>query len=195
MQFNLIRHLSHRLRKLEAAADAQLSRPTTYHNDPTLVKEVAPLTLNMTGLKRLADQYFHQQPPPPAKPWDTVTTNGKAPKKAHTATSPTPTTSTTKAKIAHGSEDIKNEEINLLHLRNTINRTLLASKAPGSLQITGTHGIGNKTCSSIRETDSRTKTLTSTRQPLERHCKRRTHSPSTSRGKKPCTRGPSTAST
>ncbi|KAL0630311.1 hypothetical protein Q9L58_010842, partial [Maublancomyces gigas] len=38
--------------------------------------------------------------------------------------------------VQRAGED-KNEELNLLHLRNTINKDLIEAKAPESLQITG----------------------------------------------------------
>jgi hypothetical protein len=76
-------------------------------------------------------------PPPPApKTWATVTKNGK-PEKAKTTTPTTSTPELTKNMIVQRSGGQKDDDLNLLILRNTINKELLTAKAPESLQISG----------------------------------------------------------
>lgn len=63
-----------------------------------------------------------------------VTRNGRPAKKA---AAPTPTSiPTTKSMITNKSSDSKNETLNLLRLRNTINRYRISAKAPESMQVT-----------------------------------------------------------
>ncbi|KAL0630223.1 hypothetical protein Q9L58_010930, partial [Maublancomyces gigas] len=79
-----------------------------------------------------------EPPAPPSNTWATIAKNGKAQKenqsppkqkekKAHT----------TKSIIVQRSGEEKKGNLNLLHLRNTINKDLIEAKAPESLQITG----------------------------------------------------------
>ncbi|KAL0630359.1 hypothetical protein Q9L58_010794, partial [Maublancomyces gigas] len=71
--------------------------------------------------------------------WATVTRNGKTQKE-----NPTPPKKrenkgppTTKTMIVQRAGEGKDESLNLLHLRKTINKDLIEAKAPESLQITG----------------------------------------------------------
>ncbi|KAL0630291.1 hypothetical protein Q9L58_010862, partial [Maublancomyces gigas] len=77
-------------------------------------------------------------PAPPINTWATVTRNGKAQKDGPTGPKgKNKGPPTTKTMIVQRSGEEKNENLNLLHLRNTINKDLIEAKAPESLQITG----------------------------------------------------------
>ncbi|KAL0630384.1 hypothetical protein Q9L58_010769, partial [Maublancomyces gigas] len=77
-------------------------------------------------------------PAPPTNTWATVTKNGKAQKDNPTGPKQkNKGPATTKTMIVQRSGEEKNENLNLLHLRNTINKDLIEAKAPESLQITG----------------------------------------------------------
>ncbi|KAL0630248.1 hypothetical protein Q9L58_010905, partial [Maublancomyces gigas] len=75
---------------------------------------------------------------PPANTWATVTKNGRIQKDSKTPPKEkTKKPATTKSMIVQRTGDEKNETLNLLHLRNSINRDLIEAKAPESLQVTG----------------------------------------------------------
>lgn len=68
-----------------------------------------------------------------------------------------------KTMIVHCSRDTKDDKINLLHLRNTINRDIITAKAPESLQVTGISWTRRGICSTTRAAVSRTRTPTTTK--------------------------------